>query len=238
MADVTDPVAVARRVEEVRARVRELTDRSVTLVAVTKGFGVEAARAAVAAGVVDIGENYAAELGRKATELAERPVPGAAAVRWHMIGRLQRNKVRHLAPVVALWQSVDRVELGAEIARRAPGAAVLVQLAVSGASGQGGIESRRAPELVEALRGMGLDVRGVMAIGPRAGREEVGASFALARGVADDLGLEVRSFGMSGDFETAVVEGSTMVRLGRALFGPRPGSGEPPGVAGLPTRGA
>jgi uncharacterized pyridoxal phosphate-containing UPF0001 family protein len=145
-------------------------------------------------------------------------------VHWHWIGRLQRNKVRQLAPLVSLWESVDRPELAAEIAARAPGAAVLVQVNVAGASTQGGCHPTAVGPLVAACRDLGLDVRGLMAIGAQGSPEVVRAGFRTVRSLADDLGLSERSMGMSGDLEAAVAEGATAVRVGTALFGPRGGS--------------
>jgi hypothetical protein len=190
----------------------------VELVAVTKGFGPEVALAAAEAGLVELGENYAQELVAKAPVVAE----SGHQVRWHMIGRLQRNKVRSLAPVVGLWQTVDRVSLGAEIAKRAPGAAVLAQVNVSDEPQKGGCHPGEAPELVAALGDLGLEVTGLMTVGRTGDPREARAGFATLARLADDLGLPVRSMGMSNDLEAAVAEGATMVRVGSALFGPRP----------------
>jgi len=208
-AEVADRAAMVRR----RIEAAGGDPGAVTLVAVTKGFDRSAVVAATAAGLGDLGENYAQELVAKDD--------GDAEVRWHFLGRLQRNKVRLLAGRVALWQSVDRPELGAEIARRAPGAAVLVQVNVSGEAAKGGCRPVDAAGLVEGLRGEGLDVRGLMAVGAAGGSEVARPGFRTLRGLADRLGLDVRSMGMSGDVEAAVAEGTTMVRVGTALFGPR-----------------
>lgn len=186
----------------------------VALIAVTKGHDVDAARAAVAAGLVDLGESYSQELVAKADELD-------VDARWHMIGRLQRNKVRLVAPFVHLWQSIDRLSLAGEVARRAPGAAILVQVNVSGAEQQGGCPPERVAAVVEGCTDLGLDVRGLMAIGPQGEVEVVRAAFRTVRDIADELGLRERSMGMSGDLEAAVAEGATMIRVGTALFGPR-----------------
>lgn len=210
-----------------RARVARVRDRiasaggdpaRVALVAVTKGFGPDVALAGARAGLADLGENYAQELVAKAPEL----VADGRDVRWHFIGRLQRNKVRHLAPLVHLWQSVDRAGVGAEIARRAPGARVLVQVNVSEEPAKGGCDPGAVTDLVTALRDLGLDVQGLMAVGRTGPPAGARPGFALLRGLADDLDLPVRSMGMSGDLEVAVAEGSTMVRVGSDLFGPRP----------------
>jgi PLP dependent protein len=195
----------------------------VRLVAVTKGQPSQAVRDAVAAGLGDLGESYPQELAAKAAEVEDLLDQGAP-LRWHCIGRLQRNKVKAVAPLVHLWQSVDRLSLAAEVARRAPGAAVLVQVNVSGAEQQGGCAPAMAPSLVEGCSDLGLDVRGLMAIGAQGEPAAVQAGFRALRALADRLELVERSMGMSGDLELAVAEGSTMVRVGSSLFGPRGGS--------------
>jgi hypothetical protein len=214
-----DPPAVARNVDAVRGRIARAggADR-VRLIAVTKGFGVDAIDAAIAAGVDDIGENYLQELEHKADVLAARGVHP----RWHVIGRVQRNKVRRVAAFVHLWHSVDRAELGVEIASRSPGAAVLAQVNVTDEPQKGGCAPSDAAELVDRLRELGLDVQGLMAIGPEGDAEGARSGFrALAR-LRDELGLRELSMGMSDDLEIAVEEGATMVRVGRGLFGARP----------------
>jgi pyridoxal phosphate enzyme (YggS family) len=223
---VTVASDLAARVADVRKRIRAAApdpDR-VTLVAVTKGFGPEVVRDALAAGLADIGESYVQELVAKADELDAAPGPGSAGAgpRWHAIGRLQRNKVRKAAPHVALWHSVDRLALGAEIARFAPGAAVLVQVNVAGEATKGGCEPAEAPVLVDGLLGCGLDVRGIMAMAPAGPPEDARPVFNAARELRDRLGLSEASMGMTDDYEVALSEGATIVRVGRGLFGPRP----------------
>jgi pyridoxal phosphate enzyme (YggS family) len=218
---VTD---IAAQVEAIRGRIEAAggdPDR-VRLLAVTKGHGVDAIEAVVAAGVPDVGESYAQELLAK-VDAVEVPV------RWHFIGGLQRNKVRSIAPFVQLWQSVDRLSLAGEIARHAPGASVLVQVNVSGQEQQGGCPPERLSSVVDGCTDLGLDVRGLMAIGPQGPDPEVRAAFRRVRDLADQHGLPERSMGMTGDLEAAVAEGSTMVRIGTALFGPR-GSTRPVGT--------
>ena len=183
------------------------------MVGVTKGFGADAVRAAREAGLGDLGENYAAELVAKAPAADE-------AVVWHFLGAVQRNKVALLAPLVGLWQSVAREAEGARIARFAPGAGVLVQVDTTGLPGRNGCPPSDVGELVRRLLGLGLDVRGLMTVaapGPPAAR----AAFERVGQLADELGLPERSMGMSDDLEAAVAAGSTMVRIGRALFGER-----------------
>lgn len=214
-----DPEVVAARAAQVRGRIDGAAGgRPVTIVAVTKGFGADAVEAALAAGLPDVGENYAQELVAKADELGDR----AAGARWHMIGRLQRNKVRLLADRVAWWQTVDRLELAAEIARRAPGARVLVQLNLSGEEHKGGCPIDGGAELVTACRDLDVRVEGLMGVAPAGPPEAARPGFRRLVELADELTLPVRSIGMSGDLDVAVEEGSTMVRVGTAIFGPRP----------------
>jgi pyridoxal phosphate enzyme (YggS family) len=208
---------VATRVAAVRTRIAELTDRPVRLVAVTKGHPVEVAAAALAAGCSDLGESYAQELVPKAAALAA----GEPAPSWHFIGRLQTNKVRAVAGIVDLWQTVDRESLAIEVAKRAPGAAVLVQLDLAGLPGRGGCAPDEAPALVRRCAELGLQVRGLMGVGVPGPPESARPGFRLLDRMADDLGLEERSMGMSGDLDVAVEEGSTLVRVGTALVGPR-----------------
>lgn len=221
---VVDSAVVARRIRRVRERIDAAggTDR-VRIVAVTKGFGADVVRAAIEAGVVDLGESYAQEFVAKFDGL--EPLPDA--VRVHFIGRLQTNKVRMVAGSVDLYQSVDRNSLVDEIARRAPGASVLIQLDLSGEPTKGGCDPEAAPDLVARARDRGLDVRGLMGIGPTGPPEAARPGFVRLVELADDLGLEERSIGMSGDLEVAVSAGSTMVRIGRDLFGDRPGRPRP-----------
>jgi pyridoxal phosphate enzyme (YggS family) len=224
-------VTVAERLAEVRARVAAAALASgraadaVTLVVVTKEVGLDDVRAAIAHGAHDLGENRAQDLVAKAEALAGIGTGAeAGAARWHFIGRLQRNKVRTVAPHVALWESVDREELAAEIGRRAPGAAVLVQVNVAGEVQKGGCAPDALDAVIEACRAHGCRVDGLMTVPPAVGDPR--PVFARLREMADDRGLQVRSMGMSGDYEVAISEGATMVRVGSAIFGPRPGSAD------------
>ena len=208
---------VAARVDEIRTRIAAAAARAgrdpatVTLVAATKTVDPARVQEVIDAGVADVGENRAQEL------LAKTDVTGA---RWHFLGQLQRNKVRTLAPWVACWQSVDRAELGAEIARRAPGARVLVEVNLGEEPQKGGCLPDALPALVERLRSDGLDVAGLMTVPPHDGDPR--RWFAALRGHAATLELPELSMGMTEDFEVAVEEGATTVRVGRALFGDRP----------------
>ena len=188
------------------------------IVAVTKGFGMDAVRLACAAQLLDVGENYVEELHPKMA--AARALRIGA--RWHFLGAVQRNKVRKIALGVAVWQGVDRVVAGEEIARRAPGATVMVQVNLTGAPQRNGCSFEDAPTVVEGLRGLGLDVAGVMGVGPGGDPEDARPLFRRLAALREDVGVEHASMGMSDDLEGAVEEGSTMLRLGTALFGPRP----------------
>jgi pyridoxal phosphate enzyme (YggS family) len=219
---VTD---VAGRLHEVRERIRGAAlaagrePDAVTLVAVSKEVDAPAVRAALAAGQRDFGENRAQELEAKAGALGGT---GPEPV-WHFIGRVQRNKVRHVAAVVSLWQSVDRAEVGEEIARHAPGARVLVQVNVAREPQKGGCAPDATAALVERLRSLGLAVEGLMTVPPQQG--DARPHFAQLRELATGLGLRTLSMGMSGDYEAAIAEGATLVRVGTAVFGARPPTG-------------
>jgi pyridoxal phosphate enzyme (YggS family) len=210
-------------VRENLAVVRERIERAgrdpkdVAIVAVTKGFGAEMCLQALEAGLHMLGENRVQEaLGKMDA------VPDAE---WHLIGHLQTNKVRQAGGRVALIQSVDSVRLAGEIARAAPAQAVLVEVNVAREPQKSGADPDQALDVIAAVAGL-LDVRGLMAMGPSAG--DPTPAFMELRGLRDRaeqrLGarLPVLSMGMTGDFEAALAAGSTMLRLGQALFGPRP----------------
>ncbi|HVV36842.1 MAG TPA: YggS family pyridoxal phosphate enzyme [Acidimicrobiales bacterium] len=189
---------------------------AVTVVAVTKQQRDDAVVEALAAGLFDIGENRADALAEKA-QRADDP-----RVRWHFLGQIQRNKIGKVARYVALWQSVDRPQLGPAIARHAPGAAVLVEVNLTDDPNRGGTSLAAVPALVRDLQADGLVVRGLMAVGPHGGPDAARPGFTAVVHCADELGLPVRSLGMSDDIDVAVACGSTMVRVGTALFGARP----------------
>ena len=220
------PEAVAARAEEVRARIAGAggDPERVGIVAVTKGFGPEAVVAALRAGLSDVGENYAQELVTKAEAAAGIGLSGTTpeAPRWHFLGTIQRNKVRRLAPLVDVWEAVDRVAAGEALARHAPGAAVMVEVSLTGDVHRGGCAEDQVESLTAALGGLGLDVRGLMAIGPQGPPEAARPGFRRLAALAVKLGLPEVSMGMTDDLEVAVQEGATIVRVGRALFGPRP----------------
>jgi pyridoxal phosphate enzyme (YggS family) len=210
---------VAARLAAVRGRIEAAggdLDR-VTVVAVTKGFGVATVRAAIDAGLCDLGDNYAQELLGKIGDLG----PVRNGVRWHFVGPVQSNKVASLADQVAWWHSVDRPAIGTAIARRRPGAHVLVQVNATGEATKHGCRPEEVADLVGQLRRLPVDVAGLMTIGPAGPPEEARAAFRLVASLGRQLGLRELSMGMTGDLEVAIEEGATMVRIGRGLFGPR-----------------
>lgn len=216
MTAVVDPLLVAERMQEARDRITRSGGVGVAVVAVTKTFGLDAVRAAAAAGADGIGENYAQELVAKLTG-----VEGLPPV--HFIGQLQTNKVRSIAGLVDVYETVDRVPLALEIAKRAPGAKVLVQVDTTAEPGKGGCRVESVPELVDRCRAAGLHPLGLMTVGPTTGGPAAGRKgFRTVRALVDRLGLSVCSMGMTDDLEVAVEEGATEVRLGSALFGARP----------------
>lgn len=211
-----DAATVAGALRLVRDRIEAAGgDDAVAVLAVTKGFGSDAIDAALAAGCTAIGENYAQEL------LAKREAAEHAEV--HFIGQLQTNKVRQVAGLVDVYETVDRERLANEIARRQPGARVLVQVDMTGEPGKGGCLLADLDALVEVVHTAGLDLRGLMTVGPTEGGPEAArAGFRSVRAAVDRLGLAVCSMGMTDDLEVAVQEGSTQIRVGTALFGARP----------------
>ncbi|BAN02266.1 hypothetical protein YM304_19520 [Ilumatobacter coccineus YM16-304] len=207
--------ALDERIDSV-SRARE---QPITVTAVTKGFAADVIRVAADAGFSAVGENYAQELLGKVDTL---DALGERRPTVEFIGRLQSNKVRQLVDVVDLWASVDRPSLVAEIAKRAPGARILVQVNSTGEDGKGGCALGDTAALVERAREAGLDVAGLMTVGPTGEPPEAARpGFEAVRRLVDELGLEVCSMGMSGDIEVAVAAGSTNVRVGTALFGSR-----------------
>lgn len=209
---------VAERLERLRERLAAAGGPDVDILAVTKGHPVRIAERALAVGLTDLGENYAQELDTKMGDLSG---DRAAEARWHFIGRLQSNKVRLLGERVAVWQSVDRLKLGREIAKRAPGAKVMAQVNIAGEGHKGGCAPEGVAELVEQLDALGLEVVGLMAVGSHDNDAATARGFAAVRRLVDDLALPTCSMGMTADLEIAVAEGSNMVRVGTALFGPR-----------------
>lgn len=221
MTGLPDPDLVRARLDRVRDRIAGAggdPDR-VAIVAVTKAFGPDAIEVAHAAGLSIVGESYVQEYVAKVDEVD----PAArAGLEWHFIGRLQRNKVRQLPDDVAVVQSLDRRSLADELARRRPGQAVMLQVNIGDEPQKGGCAVGETAALVEHAVAIGLDVVGLMGVAELAAPDVVRGQFAVLARLADELQLEHRSMGMTDDLDEAVRAGSTMVRVGSALFGPRP----------------
>lgn len=226
---------INERVVEVRGRIAQAVARggrgqAVTLIAVTKTHGPDAVEAAWDAGITDIGENKVQEAVQKQEALAGSAAE-RAGVRWHLIGHLQSNKAKAL-PRFALFHALDRdglVDAARDAARKAgKSIEVLVQVNVSGEKSKGGFEPPALDALAARLMAMPeLVVRGVMTMAPFDAEErvlrEVFSGARAARDVLRGAGLPAHelSMGMSGDYEVAVEEGATLVRLGTILFGAR-----------------
>lgn len=222
---------IARRLAEVRHRIEAAATSAsrspgdICLVAVSKSFSADVVVACVEAGATDLGEN-------RAQELKEKAIAIQRDVSWHFIGHLQTNKARHVVGIARLVHSVDRYALGEEIARRARTQGVvqdvLIEVNVSGEATKHGIEPARAVALAEEVSGLdGIRVRGLMTMAPFTDDAETSRPyFSDLR----ELGERLRSalpeatelsMGMTRDFEIAVQEGATILRVGEAIFGPR-----------------
>jgi hypothetical protein len=228
---VTTPDDIAARLAEVNGRIRAAAARAgrdppaVQLIAVSKAKPSELIRAAFAAGQRDFGENYVQELQSKRPALSD-----LEGIRWHFIGGLQRNKARQVVDV-ALVHSVDRAELALELDRRARaiGAAVevLIEVNVGGEDQKSGCSAEELPALLASVSdAQGLSVQGLMTVPPLdADADRTRPMFASLRALRDRhraaLGRGELSMGMSHDFEEAIEEGATLVRVGTAIFGAR-----------------
>jgi len=233
--------AIAARLAAVRERIARAAERAgrsadeVELVGVAKLHAAADVADAVRAGLGSVGESYAQEAQAKVPEVArrlaavDRPSP-----RWHFVGRLQRNKARHVAPLFDVVETLDAPGVGAELDRRAASAgrrlAVLFQVNLSGEPWKGGVAPDELPGLIEAsgawssLEPVGLMTLPALAPDPEAARP----TFAKLRELLEKAPRTPRggrlrelSMGMSGDFEVAIEEGATIVRVGTAIFGPR-----------------
>ncbi len=224
---MTEPT-ILERLARVSARIAA-TGRNpdeVAIVAVTKGFDVSVCRLALQAGLRNLGENRVQEALKKMDDVAGRAQGAPLIAAWHLIGHLQTNKVKQAVGRFALIQTVDSLRLAQEIARHAPNQPVLVEVNIAREAQRSGVAPEDALELVANVATM-LDLHGLMGMGPSTG--DPAPAFHELRRIHDESeqqigkGLPVLSMGMSGDFEAALVAGSTMLRLGQALFGPRAG---------------
>ena len=198
----------------------------VTIVAVTKGFGLDAVAAALDAGLADLGENRVQEA------LDKIDTPAGRRATWHLIGHLQRNKAKHVAGRFALVHSLDSVALAEELDRRTGAAGgrqrVLLQVNVAGEAQKSGCAPADAPAVARRVAGLPhLALEGLMTIAPFSDAEDVQRrTFRGLRELRDalqeeGLWLPTLSMGMSADYGPAVEEGATVIRLGTVLFGPR-----------------
>jgi pyridoxal phosphate enzyme (YggS family) len=222
--------ALPERLAQVRAELARRAPQQVTIVAVTKGFGTDAIRAALGAGIADVGENRVQEAVQKQEALgAGSREPG---IRWHLIGHLQRNKARVVAGRFDLVHSLDSLELARELDRRSPAPQrVLVQVNVAGEAQKSGCAPEDAPMLARQIAALEhLRLEGLMTLAPLTDDEDVQRrTFRGLRVLRDRIKeeegvwLPTLSMGMSDDYASAVQEGATVIRLGTALFGPREG---------------
>jgi len=221
----SDAVSIRDNVAEVRTRIADACARAgrdaseVTLIAVTKVFPADFVEEAIAAGVTEIGENRVQEARDK------KPLVQGNA-RWHLIGHLQSNKAKDAVRLFDVIQTVDSVDLAQKIARAAEAAGkrqeILLQVNIGNEDQKSGAAPADVPALAQALRGIdAIDLRGLMAIPPLGTAEETRRYFRELRALRDEAGVEQLSMGMSEDFEAAIEEGATIVRVGRAIFGSR-----------------
>lgn len=216
---------VSANVAAVRERIARAADRvsrdpaGVLLVAAAKTKSPTLIDAAIAAGVTDVGENYVQETERVRSLVGRSP-------RWHMIGHLQRNKAKRAIELFDVIQTVSSFELGAALSRHSAAQQrrmpVLVEVNLGGEVSKSGVAGEKVAELVAALGELpGISVDGLMTVPPMGAPEDSRPFFRRLRELRDEHGLRELSMGMTDDFEVAVEEGATMVRVGRAIFGDR-----------------
>jgi pyridoxal phosphate enzyme (YggS family) len=217
---------IAARVQGVRSRIEAACGRAgrapdeVTLIAVSKGFPEAAVLEAFGAGVRDFGENRVQEAARK--------LPGLKGIRphvtWHMVGHIQTNKVKNVLKLFDIIHSVDSLHLAEEVSRRAPDRApAFLEVNVAGEPSKHGFSLAELPDAYHRIQRLpGLQVTGLMTVAPLLDDPEaVRPVFRALREAAAGLGLRRLSMGMTDDFEVAIEEGATHVRIGRAIFGER-----------------
>ena len=219
--------ALPERLAQVRAEIARRAAQAVTVVAVTKGFGVDAVHAALSAGLSDIGENRVQEAMEKQAGLGTRD--SGPVIRWHLIGHLQRNKAKLVPGRFELVHSVDSLALATELDKRASGLRVLLQVNVAGEEQKSGCAPEEARPLARQISALGnLRLEGLMTMAPFT--DDVEVQRRTFRGLRvlrdtikeeDGIWLPTLSMGMSGDYATAVQEGATVIRLGTVLFGAR-----------------
>jgi len=226
---------IAENVQYVRERIQKACERSkrdpqgVRLIAVTKTFDAAKVREAVESGVIDFGENFVQELREKRAEINN------PAIRWHFVGHLQSNKVKYIADFIYLIHSVDHRSVAEEIDKRGAKLSriihALVEVNTSGEQTKFGLKPEETLEFVKSIAPLkNLKIKGLMTIGPfLPNPEDSRPAFQRLRRLRDEVqaaGIENvemtdLSMGMTRDFEVAIEEGATMVRIGTAIFGPR-----------------
>ena len=215
---------IERNLRELERRIDRAAERAgrspadITIVAVTKGVAVEAIEAAIKAGIRHIGENRVQEARAKIERLSTLELQPM----WHMVGHLQTNKVKTAVQIFDIIHSINSLRLAEAVSQRAQAIIpVLLQVNVSGEGTRSGFSVAELPQAAEEIAHLPrLEVKGLMTIAPMvADTEEVRPIFQRLRQLRDELGLEHLSMGMTDDFEVAVEEGATMVRIGRAIFG-------------------
>lgn len=220
------------RAEEIRANLTAVERRiaaacdnagrrreEVTLVAVSKTFPAEAVSAVLAAGITDVGEN-------RVQEARDKKPSVAAAARWHLIGHLQSNKAKDAVRLFDVIHTIDSASLAEKVARAAEAAGkrqdVLIEVNIGREPQKAGVEPGQVPAIAQSISGLpSLSLLGLMAIPPVGEAEAMRPHFTALRKLRDDLGLQHLSMGMTDDFEIAIEEGSTIIRVGRAIFGSR-----------------
>ena len=206
---------VKERAHELAEVVKTKSGGNAILLPVTKGFGVREVEAVLEVGLTKVGESYAQELLEKAKNITDNRID------WHMIGRIQRNKVKKLSETVDLWHSVDRKELIAEISKYKKDSKILIQVDMNERYQQGGCSPENVPDLIEFASDKGINVEGLMTIGVDQDVETTRNIFAELAKLSKKMGLKEISMGMSNDFEIAIDYGATILRVGRSIFGER-----------------
>jgi hypothetical protein len=232
----TEQDLLRARVARVRERIAAASERAgrepggVRLVAATKTIQPTRIREAIAAGISDFGENYVQEARDKAPAVVAGSASAAVSVRWHMIGHLQSNKAKYAVDIFSLIHSVDTYQLAQELGKLAlkkgKSQEILIEVNLAGTPERAGVAPEAALALAERVAGQpGLSLMGLMGMAPFSDdAEDARPHFRALRALWDRLPephRRVLSMGMSGDFEVAIEEGSTLVRIGTALFGQR-----------------
>ena len=198
---------IKERAQELAEVVRTRSDGNAILLPVTKGFGVREVQAMLEVGLTKIGESYAQEILEKTEMITDDRIA------WHMIGRVQRNKVQKLSETVDLWHSVDRKELITEIAKHKKNSEILIQVDMNDRSQQGGCSPENVPDLIEFASDKGLNVKGLMTIGVDRDINATRNIFAEMAKLSEKMGLKEISMGMSNDFEIAIDYGLYLIHI-------------------------